>query len=54
VNVKNWSLRLRLGVFFAALLVAAWLVAALFAWRENRISIDKFFDTQQTDFARCC
>jgi len=52
MNTKNWSLRLRLSVFFAALLVTAWLLAAVFAWRENRISIDKFFDTQQTNFAK--
>ena len=52
MNVKNWSLRLRLSVFFAVFLVAVWLLAALIAWRENRIYIDKFFDTQQTNFAK--
>ena len=51
-SVGNWSLRLRLGVFFAALLVAAWPTAAFFAWRENRLAIDRFFDTQQTNFAK--
>jgi two-component system sensor histidine kinase QseC len=51
-SVGNWSLLLRLGVFFAAFLAAAWLLAAFFAWRENRISIDRFFDTQQTNFAK--
>ena len=52
MNVKNWSLRLRLSVFFAAFLVVVWLLAALIAWRENSIYIAKFFDTQQTNFAK--
>jgi two-component system sensor histidine kinase QseC len=48
----NWSLRLRLGVFFGAFLAAAWLLAAFLAWRENRLAVDRFFDTQQTNFAK--
>jgi len=51
-SVSNWSLRLRLGVFFAVFLVAAWLAAALFTWVGNRVYIDRFFDTQQTNFAK--
>jgi len=51
-NWKHWSLRLRLGVFFTAFLVAVWLLAALFAWKESRAYIDRFFDTQQMNFAR--
>ena len=50
--VARKSLRLRLGIFFAFFLVLAWLVAALFAWKEAREYIDEFFDTQQLLFAK--
>lgn len=50
--VSKKSLRLRLSVFFAVFLVAAWLCAAFFAWLECRASINEFFDTQQTLFAK--
>ena len=43
---------MRLSVFFAAFLMITCLSAALFAWRESRAYIDKFFDTQQMNFAK--
>lgn len=46
------SLRLRLLAFFSVFLVAAWLVAAFFAWDEATEYIDEFFDTQQMIFAK--
>lgn len=46
------SLRLRLCVFFSLFLVAAWLLAAFFAWKECREYIDEFFDSQQMLFAK--
>lgn len=49
---RNRSLRVRLILFFAVFLVAAWLTAAVFAWRESRAHIDEFFDTQQMLFAK--
>ena len=47
-----WSLRLRLSLFFASLLLVAGLVAALFSWWASRDNIDTFFDTQQMLFAK--
>ncbi len=49
---RNWSLRLRLSLFFAALLFAAWAAAAVLSWLESMKSIDTFFDTQQMLFAK--
>lgn len=49
---RGWSLRLRLSLFFAALSVAAWLVAAFFSWWASKEHIDAFFDTQQMLFAK--
>lgn len=46
------SLRFRLCVFFSLFLVAAWLLAAFFAWKECREYIDEFFDSQQMLFAK--
>lgn len=46
------SLRVRLCLYFGLFLVAAWGVAAFFAWKECRESIHEFFDTQQLLFAR--
>lgn len=46
------SLRLRLSLFFSLFLAAAWLTAAVFAWKECREYIDEFFDTQQMLFAK--
>lgn len=46
------SLRLRLCLFFSLFLVAAWLVAAFFAWKECREYINEFFDSQQMLFAK--
>lgn len=56
-RLTNWpvsgrSLRLRLSVFFTLLLLVAWLMAALFAWKECRDYIDEFFDSQQMLFAK--
>lgn len=46
------SLRLRLCAFFSLFLVAVWLLAAFFAWKECREYIDEFFDSQQMLFAK--
>lgn len=46
------SLRLRLLAFFFIFLVAAWIIAAVFAWQEAKEYIDEFFDTQQMIFAK--
>ena len=51
-SAGGWSLRFRLSIFFTLFLLAAWLLAAVFSWRENREYIDEFFDTQQTVFAK--
>ena len=48
----EWSLRLRLSLFFALLLFVAWSVAAVWSWRESVERIDTFFDTQQMLFAK--
>lgn len=48
----NWSLRLRLSLFCALLLITAWLIAAFFAWKSSTEHIDEFFDTQQMNFAK--
>ena len=48
----EWSLRLRLSLFFAALLFAAWSVAAVCSWRAGTEHINTFFDTQQMLFAK--
>ncbi len=50
--VSTKSLRLRLSVFFSLFMIAAWLTAAIFAWRECRDYIDEFFDSQQMLFAK--
>lgn len=49
---RTWSLRLRLSLFFAGLLLAVWSVTALYSWWESREYIDQFFDTQQMLFAK--
>lgn len=46
------SMRMRLILFFVVLLGSSWMIAAVFSWRECRIHIDEFFDTQQLLFAR--
>lgn len=51
-TARHWSLRLRLSLFFAALLIAAWTVAGLFSWLASREHINTFFDTQQMLFAK--
>ena len=50
--MRKGSLRFRLCLYFTLFLVAGWLVAAFFAWRECRAYVDEFFDTQQLLFAR--
>ena len=50
--MRGWSLRLRLSLFFAALLFAVWSVTAFYCWWESREYIDEFFDTQQMLFAK--
>ncbi|MDL2210794.1 two-component system sensor histidine kinase QseC [Desulfovibrio sp. OttesenSCG-928-O18] len=50
--LRLWSLRLRFSLFFSILLVLAWLLAALMAWKECRDYADEFFDTQQILFAK--
>ncbi|SBV91306.1 sensory histidine kinase in two-component regulatory system with QseB [uncultured delta proteobacterium] len=49
---REWSLRLRLSLFFAVLLLAAWTVAAFCSWRASVEHINAFFDTQQMLFAK--
>lgn len=51
-SAGNWSLRLRLSIFFTLFLLCVWLLTAVFSWRENREYIDEFFDTQQMVFAK--
>lgn len=52
VKPPEWSLRLRLSLFFALLLFVAWSVAAVSSWMESMERIDAFFDTQQMLFAK--
>lgn len=49
---REWSLRLRLSLFFAALLFVVWSIAAVCSWRVSMEHIDTFFDTQQMLFAK--
>lgn len=49
---REWSLRVRLLVYFSALLLGAWVVATGLAWNEGRKYIDEFFDTQQILLAK--
>ncbi|MDR1125419.1 MAG: two-component system sensor histidine kinase QseC [Deltaproteobacteria bacterium] len=49
---QRWSLRLRLSLFFAILLLMTWSIALVWSWLENRAYINEFFDTQQMLFAK--
>ena len=49
---QRWSLRLRLSLFFAILILLTWSVALVWSWLENREYINEFFDTQQMLFAK--
>lgn len=50
--LSQWSLRLRLCLFFLLILVTAWAFAVLLAWKECKEYIDEFYDTQQMLFAK--
>ena len=52
IRKREWSLRLRLSLFFAVLLLVAWSAAAVCSWRASVEHIDTFFDTQQMLFAK--
>lgn len=46
------SMKARLCLFFALLLLLAWGLSAALAWQDARETIDEFFDTQQMLFAK--
>ena len=50
--LRQWSLRLRLCMFFLLFMVIAWALAALLAWKECKDYIDEFYDSQQMLFAK--
>lgn len=50
--LSQWSLRLRLCLFFLLILITAWAFALLLAWKECKEYIDEFYDTQQILFAK--
>ncbi len=50
--MKRRSLRLRLCIFFGVFLLGAWCLAAFSVWKECSETVNAFFDTQQTLFAK--
>ncbi len=50
--LSQWSLRLRLCLFFLLILITAWALAGLLAWKECKEYIDEFYDSQQMLFAK--
>lgn len=50
--LSQWSLRLRLCLFFLLILIVTWSLAVLLAWKECSLYINEFYDTQQMLFAK--